>query len=125
MLANSGVLLSRRQFLISMFVPSIAYGDSRTRTLAIANPVKVSALLPGATKPEFWFGESVKFHWIDENSGQQHTEQGEVVGINWNSPEARWEYQVTWLSSTAYPVANYPIVDGNLVTADVLSGTRQ
>lgn len=104
-------LLSRRQFLASMFAP------------AIAKPTKtaVKPPLPGTPKPEFWFGEKVEFCWTDETSGKHHTESGEIVGANWNHPEAQWEYQITWHSSTAYPSSEYPIFDGNLVTADVLS----
>ena len=105
-------LLSRRQFLISLCIPAIRP--------AIAPPVK--SPLPGIPKPEFWFGEKVKFQWIDENSGKHHTEVGEIAGAIWNSPENQWEYAVTWLDSTASPAGEYPIFDGNLVTADILSG---
>ncbi|MEG4273836.1 MULTISPECIES: hypothetical protein [unclassified Microcoleus] len=109
----SAGLLSRRQFLISMFAP------------AIAKPAtKSEQPLPGAHKPEFWFGEKVEFCWIDETSGKHHTESGEIVGANWNHPEVQWEYQITWHSSTAYPASEYPIFDGNLVTADVLSRVK-
>ena len=104
-------LLSRRQFLISMVAP------------AITKPATQSPL-PGIAKPEFWFGEKVEFTWIDETSGQHHTESGEIVGANWNHPEAQWEYTVTWLSSTAYPTGDYPIFDNNLISADVLSKVR-
>ena len=76
-------LLTRRQFLISIFAP------------AIAKPATKSPL-PGVRKPEFWFGEKVEFQWIDEISGKSHFECGEIVGATWNSPEAQWEYAVTW-----------------------------
>jgi|SRR6476469_986736 len=105
-------LLSRRQFLSSMFAP------------AIAKPATQSPL-PKAPKPEFWFGEKVEFCWVDETSGKHHTERGEIVGANWNQPENQWEYQVTWLHSTAYPSTKYPIFDGNLVTPDVLSKVKE
>lgn len=101
-------LLTRRQFLISMFAPAIVKP-------AIKSP------LPGIAKPEFWFGEKVEFRWIDEISGKSHFEYGEIVGASWNSPEAQWEYAVTWLYSTAHPTHEYLIFDSNLVTADILS----
>lgn len=101
-------LLTRRQFLATMFAP------------AIAKPAAKSPL-PGICKPEFWFGEKVEFHWIDEISGKSHFERGQIVGANWNSAEAQWEYAVTWLNSTAHPADEYPIFDGNLISADVLS----
>ncbi len=110
---SSAGLLSRRQFLASMFAP------------AIAKPVNSYQLLvPGASKPEFWFGEKVEFRWIDENSGKHHTERGEIAGAVWNHPEAQWEYAVTWLNSTACPSSEYPIFDSNLISADVLSKVK-
>ncbi|MEG4484824.1 hypothetical protein [Microcoleus sp. D2_18a_B4] len=108
-------LLSRRQFLATMFTPVIHLPP-------IAPAVKPP--LPGIKKPEFWFGEKVEFTWTDENSGQFHTERGEIVGANWNQPDNQWEYAVTWLSSTAYPTDNYPIADSNFVTADILSRVK-
>ena len=106
-------LLSRRQFLASIVGATIA------------KPVNsYQSLVPGASKPEFWFGELVEFRWIDENSGKHHTEQGEIVGANWNHPEHCWEYAVTWLNSTAYPATEYPIFDSNLISADVLSKVK-
>ncbi|MEG3923094.1 hypothetical protein QUA07_28865 [Microcoleus sp. T3_A4] len=71
-------------------------------------------------KPEFWFGDAVTFCWTDENTGTEYLERGEVCGVAWNQPENCWEYIVTWLSSTAYPASDYPIFDGNFVTAGVL-----
>ena len=105
-------LLSRRQFLATMFAPAIAVPTK---------PATNSPLSRGASKPEFWFGEQVQFTWTDETSGKHHRETREIVGANWNHPEAQWEYAVTWLSSTAYPASEYPIFDSNLVTATVLS----
>lgn len=104
-------LLTRRQFLATMFAP------------VIAKPATKSPL-PGIAKPEFWFGEKVEFKWIDETSGKRHTECGEIVGASWNSPEAHWEYAVTWINSTAYPASEYPIFDSNLITADTLSKVK-
>ena len=102
-------LLTRRHFLVSMFAP------------AIAKPASKSPL-PGICKPEFWFGEKVEFCWIDETCGKTHFERGEIVGASWNSPEAQWEYAVIWLNSTAAQSADeYPIFDGNFISADVLS----
>lgn len=107
-------LLSRRQFLASMFAP------------AIAQPTKPVTKYPrpGIAAPEFWFGEKVEFCWIDENSGKHHTERGEIAGAVWNHPEAQWEYAVTWLNSTVYPSSEYPIFDSNLISADVLSKVK-
>lgn len=100
-------LLTRRQFLATMFTP------------VIAKPAAKSPL-PGIAKPEFWFGEKVEFRWVDEISGKSHFECGEIVGATWNSPEAQWEYAVNWHSSTAHPQCEYSVFDNNLVTADVL-----
>lgn len=104
-------LLTRRQFLATMFAP------------AIAKPVSKSPL-SGIAAPEFWFGEKVKFCWIDEISGKHHTEHGEIVGASWNHPETQWEYAVTWLNSTAHPDTEYSIFDGNFISADVLSKVK-
>jgi hypothetical protein len=71
-------------------------------------------------KPEFWFGERVDFFWNDEDSGDRHSETGEIVGVAWNFLEQEWQYIVIWLSSTADPDGNYPIFDGNFVTAEVI-----
>jgi hypothetical protein len=73
-----------------------------------------------APKPEFWFGDVVDFWWNDEITGVRHSETGEIVGVVWNDADKIWEYMVTWLSSTAYPQSNYPIFDGELVTAGVI-----
>ena len=110
MVSNSSVL-SRRNFLLSMLALPPA---------AIAKPAKSLSPLPGIAEPEFWFGQQVKFWWTDENSGQAHSESGQVIGVVWNFPEARWEYAVMWLSSTAYPTDDYPKSDGSLWAADVL-----
>ena len=114
-MANQGALLSRRQFITSLLcTPG-----------AIAKPVtKHQSVLPGASTPEFWFGEKVEFCWIDEISGKHHTEYGEIVGASWNFPEAQWEYAVTWFNSTAYPAGEYPIFDSNFISADVLSKVK-
>lgn len=109
-------LLSRRQFLATMFAAPI-----KPSIISSSAPIVCEQPLPGIAKPEFWFGEKVEFCWIDENSGKHHTEQGQIVGANWNHPEAQWEYTVTWLNSTAYPQSEYPIFDSNLISADVLS----
>lgn len=106
-------LLSRRQFLLGC-IPTIAIQP------AIVKPATNSPL-PGIPRPEFWFGDAVAFNWIDETNGKHYTEQGEIVGANWNQPENQWEYLVTWHSSTAYPSTEYPIADGNFISADVLS----
>ena len=112
----SSGLLSRRQFLVSIFAaPAIQP--------AIAKPASKSPL-PGIAAPEFWFGEKVEFRWVDENSGKHHTERGQIVGASWNHPENQWEYAVTWHSSTAYPASEYPIFDGNFVTARELCKTN-
>lgn len=111
-------VLSRRNFLVSLFAPFAP---------AIAKPVisqqsvvsEPLPLLPGIHKPEFFFGEVVEFRWTDENNDEAHSERGEVVGVLWNFPQARWEYSVTWLSSTAYPASDYPI-QSELITANVL-----
>jgi hypothetical protein len=70
--------------------------------------------------PKYWFGEFVDFCWIDENSGEPHSETGVVVGVAWNNADREWEYIVTWLSSTAYPEDNYPISDMNFVAENIL-----
>ncbi len=71
-----------------------------------------------APEPEFWFGDRVSFFWDDEDTEQpSYSETGEVIGVVWNPRENYWEYSVTWLSSTVYPMDNYPIYDGSFVTA--------
>jgi|GEM_PF-2000717 len=70
--------------------------------------------------PEFWFGDFVDFCWRDERTGEPHSETGVVVGVAWNHTDREWDYIVTWLSSTAYPQAQYPIFDGNFVAEGVL-----
>ncbi|PHX53148.1 hypothetical protein CP500_023055 [Tychonema bourrellyi FEM_GT703] len=107
-MTNQGVL-NRRQFLMSLCIPAIA-----------KFPTKSESPLPGVCQPEFWFGELVDFCWIDEISGQSHSERGQVIGVVWNPTEKEWEYRITWLSSTAYPGDDYPICDDNLVSAEVL-----
>jgi hypothetical protein len=107
-MANHAV--NRRQFLMSLCtIP------------AITNlPAKSESLLVGVTKPEFWFGDSVDFWWNDETTGDRHSETGEVVGVVWNDADKVWEYSVIWLKSTAYSQEDYPICDGQLVTAGVI-----
>lgn len=115
-MAKIGVL-SRRRFLVGLFAPAIA-----KPAISQQSPVtKPSPLLPGVHEPEFFFGDPVEFFWADENSGEAHSERGEVVGVAWNFTEFRWEYRITWLTSTAYSVADYPIVDDSLWAANVLS----
>ena len=88
-------------------------------TLPFLVPPKPSVMPPlkGRPLPEFWFGELVSFCWNDENTEQPHSETGEIIGVTWDPRENQWEYAVTWLSSTAYPMDSYPIYDGNFVTA--------
>lgn len=73
-----------------------------------------------APEPEFWFGDRVSFCWNDEDSEEPYSETGEVIGVVWNPRENYWEYSVTWLTSTIYPSSNYPLYDGNFLTAGEL-----
>ena len=110
-------VLSRRRFLLFLTAPAaIAQPVISHQSSAISQ-----SLLPGVGKPEFWFGDRVQFRWIDETTGESHSECGEVVGVVRNFAEARWEYRVNWTSSTAYPNEDYPVYDGSLWTTDVLS----
>lgn len=68
--------------------------------------------------PEYWLGEFVDFCWVDENTGEPHSETGVIVGVVWNQRE--WQYMVVWLSSTASPDGNYPIFNEELVPGEVL-----
>ena len=70
--------------------------------------------------PKYWFGEFVDFCWIDENSGEPHSETGVVVGVAWNNADREWNYIITWLASTIDPEGNYPISDLNFVAEEVL-----
>jgi hypothetical protein len=111
---KSGVL-SRHHFLNLLVAPAIAKPAKQSSGVSHQSP------LPGVCQPEFWFGEQVEFLWVDEVSGEQHSERGEVVGISRNFPEVRWEYQVLWLSSTAYPAEDYPNSDGSFWAANVFT----
>ena len=83
---------------------------------------KPSAVPPLKNRPlpEFWFGELVSFCWEDEDTEQPYSETGEIIGVVWNPREGYWEYNVTWLSSTAYPANSYPVYDGNFLTGEEL-----
>lgn len=103
------LLQPRRRFLSSIF----AIGTFAAKT---AKPDFFNNL----GKPEFWFGDMVDFRWNDEESGEPHSETGKVVGVAWDFSEKEWEYRIMWLSSTIYPAENYPLEDGNFVTAGVI-----
>ncbi|MEG4293712.1 hypothetical protein Q5692_33740 [Microcoleus sp. C2C3] len=70
--------------------------------------------------PEYWFGQFVDFCWVDENSGESHSETGIVVGIVWNQREREWQYMITWLASTIDPNGNYPFFTEELVPGEML-----
>ncbi len=70
--------------------------------------------------PEFWFGDRVSFCWNDEDTEQPYSETGQVIGVTYDPRENKWEYAVIWLSSTTYSQDDYPIFDGNFVTAEEL-----
>lgn len=88
-------------------------------SLVLSKPSVVPPL-KGYPSPEFWFGDRVSFCWNDEDSEEPYSETGEVIGVVWNPRENYWEYSVTWLSSTVYPMDNYPIYDGSFSTAGEL-----
>jgi hypothetical protein len=70
-----------------------------------------------APEPEFWFGDRVIFCWNDETDELPYSETGQIIGVTYDPRENCWEYAVIWLSSTAYPAADYPLFDGTFLTA--------
>jgi hypothetical protein len=102
-------VFSRRELLQKLASAALLFFVPRPQLLSCQTP-----------KPEFWFGDSVDFWWNDETTGARHSETGEVVGVIWNDADKLWEYSVIWLKSTAYSQDDYPICDGQLVTAGVV-----
>jgi hypothetical protein len=107
---------NRRQFLSNIFgaaavLPAIAKPQ---QSIAVHEAIE-------ATKPEFWFGDLVDYFWTDEETNQRHSETGKIIGAAWDSLKKQWRYRVMWLSSTLHPAKDYPLDDGEFMTADEIS----
>lgn len=109
---SQGFTFSRRELFQKVAAVTLPF-------VVLSKPSVVPPLT-GRPLPEFWFGERVSFRWVDENTGQPHSESGVVVGAVWNHIDQEWQYMVTWLSSTIDPDGNYPIFSEELVPEETL-----
>jgi hypothetical protein len=72
---------SRRQFLMSGFACIIPGAVKASKPEPAIKPVPQipSNFFSNLDKPEFWLGDMVDFRWVDEDSGEPHSETGEVA----------------------------------------------
>ena len=105
--------ITRRQFL-SMFslagIPSAIAAWIVQQPESIEPARQIPARFPG--RPEYWFGDVIRYPWYSADENRIHWETGEVTGVIWHPEEKQWLYTVNWTNSTSDKTGfTYPSFD--------------
>jgi hypothetical protein len=98
----------RSQFLTKPDTRKLALG-----WLGLASYVQFPVIPANLPQPEFFIGDKVADHWIDEFECES-VEYGKVVGICWHPRQETWAYLIDWFKGGS-PDFLYPCFDGHLV----------
>ncbi|MCU0545889.1 MAG: hypothetical protein MUE44_27610 [Oscillatoriaceae cyanobacterium Prado104] len=68
--------------------------------LGLGSYVQPLTILDNLPKPNFWFGDIVKYSWFSDDKKRIEWETGQIMGVTWHPEEKRWLYSVNWTEST-------------------------
>ncbi|MCL1474408.1 hypothetical protein [Argonema antarcticum] len=102
-LSGLQMLIPKRRSFLTLFPPFLLGAAA----FGVMKSDRTYRLPKNFPPPKFWFGQTVRFEWIcddtkDSLCGQLKWQQGLVVGMSFNDPEIYekgWAYTVDWTSS--------------------------